>query len=71
MIAMQLREPAPIEQEPLAQTELPTPEIGSKELLVRVRACGVCHTDLHVCEGEIAPPRLPVVPGPLALSEDR
>jgi len=61
--AMQLRRPAPIEQEPLRRVEVPVPEIGPDELLVRVLACGACHTDLHVCEGDIALPRLPIVPG--------
>ena len=36
---------------------------GPHELLVRVRACGVCRTDLHIVDGELAPPALPVVPG--------
>ena len=42
---------------------LPVPEPGPGEVLVRVQACGVCHTDLDQAEGRIAPPRLPVVPG--------
>ncbi len=63
MIAMQLAQPGPIEGEPLARVELPVPEIGPDELLVRVRVCGACHTDLHVCEGEIDLPKLPIVPG--------
>ena len=47
---------------PLETVELPTPEPHNNEILVRVRACGVCHTDLHTAEGEITG-RLPVVPG--------
>ena len=39
------------------------PEVGEHDLLIRVRACAVCHTDLHIVEGEIPLPRLPVVPG--------
>ena len=42
---------------------LPVPEPGPREVLVRVHACGVCHTDLDQAEGRITPPRLPVVPG--------
>ena len=42
---------------------LPVPEPGAGEVLVRVHACGVCHTDVDQAEGRIAPPRLPVVPG--------
>jgi propanol-preferring alcohol dehydrogenase len=63
MIAMQLLAPAPIESAPLRAAELPMPEPAAGELLVRVRACGVCHTDLHVAEGDLTPSRLPIVPG--------
>jgi propanol-preferring alcohol dehydrogenase len=63
MIAMQLTSPAPIESAPLRMAELPTPEPAAGELLVRVRACGVCHTDLHVAEGDLTPSKLPIVPG--------
>ena len=48
---------------PLKWTELPTPQPAPHEILVRVRACGVCHTELDEIEGRTAPPRLPVVPG--------
>jgi propanol-preferring alcohol dehydrogenase len=63
MIAMQLCSPAPIESAPLRAAELPIPEPAAGELLVRVRACGVCHTDLHVAEGDLTPSKLPIVPG--------
>jgi propanol-preferring alcohol dehydrogenase len=43
--------------------DLPVPEPAPDQVRLRVRACGVCHTDLHLVEGEIATPRLPVVPG--------
>ena len=58
-----LPQPAPIESRPLqpGSTELPGP--GSGQLRVRVLACGVCHTDLHLVEGEITPPAYPIVPG--------
>ena len=48
---------------PLALEERPIPEPGPEEILVRVAACGVCRTDLHVVDGELAEPRLPLVPG--------
>jgi propanol-preferring alcohol dehydrogenase len=63
MIAMQLCSPAPIESAPLRAVELPAPEPAAGELLVRVRACGVCHTDLHIAEGDLTPSLLPIVPG--------
>ena len=48
---------------PLALEERPVPVPGAGEVLVRVAACGVCRTDLHVVDGDLAAPRLPVVPG--------
>jgi propanol-preferring alcohol dehydrogenase len=48
---------------PLVERELPTPEAGPGQVLLRVRACGVCRTDLHVVDGELAGPKLPIVPG--------
>jgi len=49
--------------EPLEPAELPDPEPEEGEILVRVAACGVCHTELDEIEGRTAPPHLPVVPG--------
>jgi alcohol dehydrogenase, propanol-preferring len=48
---------------PLAERELPDPEPGPGQLLLRVRACGVCRTDLHVFDGELRDPKLPLVLG--------
>src|SRR5918998_1481826 len=48
---------------PLRPAELPDPEPGPGELLIRVAACGVCRTDLHVVDGELTRPKLPLVPG--------
>jgi len=62
MKAQLLRHPHAAEQSPLEMTDLPVPEPGDDELLLRVHACGVCHTDLHTVEGEISG-KLPVVPG--------
>jgi propanol-preferring alcohol dehydrogenase len=49
--------------QPLRAAELPVPEPRGGELLIRVRACGVCRTDLHVLDGEVRCSRAPVVPG--------
>jgi len=48
---------------PLWETELPVPTPGPNQILIRVRACGVCRTDLHVVDGELENPKLPLVPG--------
>jgi propanol-preferring alcohol dehydrogenase len=48
---------------PLRRTELPVPAAGDGQLLLRVRACGVCRTDLHVLDGEVRAGKLPVVLG--------
>jgi propanol-preferring alcohol dehydrogenase len=63
MKAMILRAASPIENNPLTAIDLPVPDPGPGQVRVQVQACGVCHTDLHLAEGEIALPRLPVVPG--------
>ncbi|MFH1141790.1 MAG: alcohol dehydrogenase catalytic domain-containing protein, partial [Chloroflexota bacterium] len=63
MKALLLKKPAPIEQSPLEVLELPLPEPGPTEILLRVQVCGLCHTDLHTIEGDIPLPRLPLVPG--------
>ena len=47
----------------LRETDLPMPEPHGSQVLVRVRACAVCRTDLHVLDGELARPKLPLVPG--------
>ena len=48
---------------PLTPVELPVPQPGPGEVLVRVHACGVCRTDLHVVDGDLTLPKLPLVPG--------
>jgi propanol-preferring alcohol dehydrogenase len=48
---------------PLEERELPVPEPGEGEVLVRVAACGVCRTDLHIVDGELPDPKLPLVLG--------
>jgi propanol-preferring alcohol dehydrogenase len=49
--------------EPLRTADLPRPEPGPGQVLVKVAACGVCRTDLHVVDGELTEPKLPIVPG--------
>jgi alcohol dehydrogenase, propanol-preferring len=63
MKACILRSPAPIEKNPLDFTEVPKPEPGAGQVLVRVNACAVCRTDLHVIEGELTPRKSPITPG--------
>jgi alcohol dehydrogenase, propanol-preferring len=49
--------------EPLKVAEVPVPELGEGQLLLRVHCCAVCRTDLHVVDGELPRPRLPLIPG--------
>ncbi len=51
------------ETEPLVMEEMDAPAPGPGEILVRVTACGVCHTELDIIEGRTPPPSLPVIPG--------
>jgi alcohol dehydrogenase, propanol-preferring len=59
MLAMLLEAPG----SPLRRTSVPLPSPGPGQLLLRVRACGVCRTDLHVADGELQEPKLPLVLG--------
>ena len=59
----ELDRPAPVEEGPLRLRERAVPAPGPGEVLVRVSACGVCRTDLHVCEGDLPVRRPHVVPG--------
>jgi propanol-preferring alcohol dehydrogenase len=59
MRCMQLERPG----EPLRLVERPIPQPGNGELIVSVSACGVCRTDLHVVDGDLTQPKLPIVPG--------
>lgn len=59
MLAMLFEKPG----QPLKETDLPVPEPGPEEVLVRVAACAVCRTDLHVVDGELPNPKLPLIPG--------
>ena len=59
MLAMLWQRPG----QALRRVRLPIPVCGVDEVLLRVQACGVCRTDLHILEGDLAPHRLPLVPG--------
>ena len=49
--------------QPLRLEEVEQPRLGSGQVLLRVRTCGVCRTDLHVVDGDLADPKLPLIPG--------
>jgi alcohol dehydrogenase, propanol-preferring len=49
--------------QPLHSAELPVPQAGAGHVLIRVRACAVCRTDLHIIDGELNEPELPLIPG--------
>src|ERR671925_289468 len=51
------------QREPLRLADLPEPEPGRGQVLIEVSACGVCRTDLHIVDGELTEPKLPLVPG--------
>jgi propanol-preferring alcohol dehydrogenase len=63
MKAMLLRKPSLIEERPLEWTEVSRPKPEPGQIRLAVRACGVCHTDLHTVEGDLTLPKLPLVPG--------
>ncbi|MCE5316748.1 MAG: zinc-dependent alcohol dehydrogenase family protein [Parachlamydia sp.] len=49
--------------QPLRAAEIPIPAPGPEQLLIRIHACGVCRTDLHIVDGDLPNPKLPLVPG--------
>jgi propanol-preferring alcohol dehydrogenase len=63
MRAALLSAPADIRSAPLAITDIDRPRMRPGQLLLRVRACGVCRTDLHIVEGELPALRSPLIPG--------
>lgn len=63
MRAAVLRHPAPIASRPLAIEDVPIPEPGRGEVLLKVEACGVCRTDLHITAGELPPLHPTITPG--------
>jgi len=63
MRAMVLGAFRPAAENPLEMMDVPVPSVGPEDILIRVRCCGVCHTDLHAVEGELAWAKLPLIPG--------
>ncbi|HWQ04925.1 MAG TPA: zinc-dependent alcohol dehydrogenase family protein [Longilinea sp.] len=60
---MLLKTPESAENSPLKLENVPLPGPGNQEILLQVLTCGVCHTDLHILEGDLVPPKYPVIPG--------
>ena len=60
---MLLKAPRPIEVQPLVMAEVEKPRPEPKEILIKINACGICHTDLHIVEGELPSKKLPIIPG--------
>src|SRR5271165_7597871 len=63
MKAAILAQPAPIAERPLRIEDVPQPQPAAGQVLLKVRACGVCRTDLHITEGELPQRRTPLIPG--------
>ncbi|MCX8024101.1 MAG: zinc-dependent alcohol dehydrogenase family protein [Thermanaerothrix sp.] len=69
MRAWQVTHPGPLESHPLHLAEVSIPQPGPGQVLLRVRVCGVCHTDLHIAEGDLIPPAYPITPGHQVVAE--
>lgn len=69
MQAMQFSNADQAENAPLALVEMPRPEPGPGQIRIKVHMCGVCHTDLHIVEGDIQPSIRPLVPGHQVVGE--
>ena len=63
MRAAVLEHPRAIDESPLVLREVPVPEPATGQLRVRISCCALCHTDLHVIEGDLPPHKLPLIPG--------
>ena len=63
MKAAVLTKPSPIAERPLRIEDVVPPQLAAGHVLLKVRACGVCRTDLHISEGELAQRRVPLIPG--------
>ena len=63
MKAQVLKQPNKIDNDPLNFEQVDTPTPGANQIRIAVSVCGLCHTDLHTVEGEIALPKLPIIPG--------
>ncbi len=60
MVLTSFRSPA---EKPLELRDVPIPVVGPEDILIKIRCCGVCHTDLHIVEKELPDARLPLIPG--------
>jgi propanol-preferring alcohol dehydrogenase len=69
MRAMRVEKRAPVEMRPLRSVDLPIPEPGAGEVLIRAEVCAICRTDLHVVEGDLPVHRNRVVPGHQVVGE--
>ena len=69
MRAWVVHHPGPVASGPLRLVERPTPEPGPGQLLLRIRCCGVCRTDLHLAEGDLPPKRPDTTPGHEVVAE--
>ena len=63
MKAMVLSRTGPVDAGPLQILDVPIPQPGPGQVLVKLKVCGICRTDLHVIEGELERPKLPLIPG--------
>ncbi|MDZ7360845.1 MAG: zinc-dependent alcohol dehydrogenase family protein [candidate division KSB1 bacterium] len=63
MRAMCCENPCPLNQNSLALVEASMPEPAAHEIRLQIQACGICHTDLHVVEGDLPPQKQPIIPG--------
>ncbi|MBS3749923.1 MAG: zinc-dependent alcohol dehydrogenase family protein [Anaerolineales bacterium] len=69
MKAMQFSKPSKIEEEPLELVQIEKPEPGPGQIRLKVHMCGVCHTDLHIAEGDIHPSKSKIIPGHQVVGE--
>ena len=63
MKAMQLLHPKPAAQNPLVMVDTAVPQPNRHQIRIKIKTCGVCHTDLQTSEGDLETPQLPIVPG--------
>lgn len=63
MNAIRLNTPKSIESAPLSMDRVPIPVPNQEQIRIKVNTCGVCHTDLHIAEGDISPSKSPITPG--------
>lgn len=69
MRAQQLCSARPIDANPLELKEVATPRVRAHEVLLKVNTCGICHTDLHIVEGDLSLPKIPLTPGHQVIGE--